>query len=57
MQLKGVQEILEAMSGEGMTSNRFSGGAVGWELKEASVVPKTVTKAFVPGLLLSNKFN
>jgi len=45
------------MSGEGMTGNRFSGGEVGWELKEASVVPKTTITALVPGLLLSHKFN
>lgn len=43
------------MSGEGMTGHRCSGGEVGWELKEASVVPQTTIKAFVPGPLLSNK--
>lgn len=38
-----------------MTGHRCSGGEVGWELKEASVVPQTTIKAFVPGPLLSNK--
>ena len=36
---------METTSGEGMTGNRFSDGGVGWELEEASVVPKTVIKA------------